>query len=101
MQLKKDKTEDKLFRQIYPLAKRIKELQTQFKDLGGFVEDRELLECRCGFMEDVNCEGLLITYKYKKGKKNLVDSGLRFKKNKSNKYICPICKSEHKQGKQR
>lgn len=56
---------------------------------GLFLEDRPLLECaRCGLLEDVGCYGLLMTYF---SGKPAVDSGLRFRKDKLNRYICPNC----------
>jgi hypothetical protein len=56
---------------------------------GLFMEDRDLLECaRCGLLEDVSCYGLLMTYL---SGKPPIDSGLRFKKDKRGRYICPNC----------
>ena len=56
---------------------------------GLFMEDRDLLLCsRCGLLEDVGCCGLLMTYPTGKPP---VDSGLRFKKDKRGRYICPNC----------
>lgn len=50
-------------------------LEAEAKKNGIFLCDRELFECKCGFMEDVAFGGRLITYK--KGDR-AVDSGLRF-----------------------
>jgi len=56
---------------------------------GLFLEDRDLLECvRCGLLEDVGCYGLLMTYPTGTPP---VDSGLRFRKDKRGRYICPNC----------
>jgi len=56
---------------------------------GLFMEDRDLLECaRCGLLEDVGCYGLLMTYP---AGTPPVDSGLRFRKDKRGRYICPKC----------
>ena len=56
---------------------------------GLFMEDRDLLQCaRCGLLEDVGCYGLLMTYF---SGKPPVDSGLRFRKDKRGRYICPNC----------
>jgi hypothetical protein len=53
------------------------------------MEDRDLLQCpRCGLLEDVGCYGLLMTYF---SGKPPVDSGLRFRKDKRGRYICPNC----------
>ncbi len=56
---------------------------------GLFMEDRDLLLCsRCGLLEDVGRYGLLMTYP---ADNPPVDSGLRFKKDKRGRYICPNC----------
>jgi hypothetical protein len=56
---------------------------------GLFLEDRDLLQCaRCGLLEDVGCYGLLMTYL---SGKPPIDSGLRFRKDKWDRYICPKC----------
>ena len=56
---------------------------------GLFMEDRDLLQCaRCGLLEDVGCYGLLMTYF---SGKPPVDSGLRFRKDKRGRCICPNC----------
>lgn len=65
-------------------------MEAQAKKTGIFLCKRELLDCKCGFMEDVAFDGRLITYK--KGDRT-VDTGLRFKKAAENNYVCPICKS--------
>ncbi len=61
----------------------------QAKALGLFMDDRELLECPgCGLVEDVGCDGRLMTYR--DGEKPF-DSGLRFKNVSDGCYRCPAC----------
>ena len=48
---------------IYLLAAELTKLKARAKALGVFTNERELLACpRCGLVEDVTCDGLLITY---------------------------------------
>jgi len=71
------------------LHREIARVQRLAQATGLFLEDRDLLECaRCGLLEDVSCYGLLMTYL---SGKPLIDSGLRFKKDKRGRYICPNC----------
>ncbi len=63
------------------------------KELGLFIEDRELLTCpKCGLQEDVTFSGILeVTMPPHQGE----DTGLRFKnvKRRSNFWRCPACKA--------
>ena len=60
------------------------------RELGLFVDDRELLEChKCGLMEDVDINGKLLTVFEKEPNK---DTGLRFKEiGNSATFRCPNC----------
>lgn len=58
--------------------------------MGVFTNDRELLECsKCGLVEDVLTDGILVTYH--KNIRNPNDSGLRFEKIGEDKFRCPAC----------
>jgi hypothetical protein len=84
------------YNSILPLAKKIKALKATVKELGGFAEDRELLECSgCGLMEDVTFEGKWIVYKEGSEQK---DSGLRFISldDEDSLFRCPSCGIEIK-----
>ena len=71
------------------LHREIARVQRLAQAAGLFLEDRDLLECaRCGLLEDVGCYGLLTTYL---SGKPPIDSGLRFRKDKRGRYICPNC----------
>ena len=71
------------------LHREIARVQRLAQAAGLFLEDRDLLECaRCGLLEDVGCYGLLMTYL---SGKFPIDSGLRFRKDKRGRYICPNC----------
>jgi len=65
-------------------------LKEKGKELGLFVDDRELLEChKCGLMEDVDINGKLLTVFEKEPNK---DTGLRFKEiGNSATFRCPNC----------
>jgi len=70
-------------------AVRLSTVQRQAEKLGIFTGMRDLLKCtKCGLVEDVLCDGRLVTY-YEE--KNRDDSGLRFKHKKGNIYHCPKC----------
>ena len=63
--------------ELRSLAEKLLEIQAQAKQLGIFIEDRDLLECvHCQLIEDVACDGRLFTY-WKMGKDHK-DTGLRF-----------------------
>jgi len=71
------------------LLREIARVHRLAQEAGLFLEDRDLLECpRCRLLEDVGCYGLLMTYPMGAP---AVDSGLRFKKDKRGRYICPNC----------
>ena len=80
------------------LAKQIAALQEQARALGVFPGDRELLECpKCGLLEDVTCNGQLIT---SRPSAEGQDTGLRFQELPGNRFRCPACGSlvhEHTQ----
>jgi ribosomal protein S27AE len=74
---------------IRPLAAEIVALQKQMRALGMFANERELLECpRCGLMEDVSCEGMLLTCN---SADFGTDTGLRFEELTLESYRCPSC----------
>lgn len=71
------------------LAAELTELKARATALGVFTSDRELLACPgCGLVEDVTCDGLLITYMSSALER---DSGLRFENTSSNLFRCPAC----------
>ena len=77
---------------ISPLAARLQDIQKKAKELGIFTNDRELLECpHCGLLEDVACDGRLITYR--SGDQTFLDTGLRFQEISSRSFRYPRCKS--------
>ncbi|MCX7047662.1 MAG: hypothetical protein NTX50_19530 [Candidatus Sumerlaeota bacterium] len=72
------------------LVRQLVEVRKQAEALGMFTHDRELLECpRCGLLEDVTFEGMLITYQ--KDAKDQSDSGLRFRPMDKATFQCPAC----------
>lgn len=76
-------------RNISALAAKLSAVQRQAEKLGIFTESRDLLKCtKCGLMEDILCDGRLVTY-YEGEKRD--DTGLRFKHKKSGAYYCPKC----------
>jgi rubredoxin len=80
---------DDLVAAIRPLAAEIVALQTQMKALGMFANDRELLECpRCGLMEDVAANGMLLTCTPTELGN---DTGLRFEELTPDSFRCPSC----------
>jgi len=84
------------YNSFLPLAKELKLIKAKVKKLGGFVEDRELLECSdCGLVEDVTFEGMWIVYKEGEEQK---DAGLRFISldNEDSLFRCPSCNKEVK-----
>lgn len=92
MNKKTKKNLDVAIKSITKLAAKIKELQLKAEELGLFFNDRELLECKkCGLVEDVASEGVLITYN---SSDVAADIGLRFDPCEKNKYLCPVCGSK-------
>jgi predicted RNA-binding Zn-ribbon protein involved in translation (DUF1610 family) len=76
---------------IRQLAIRLAALQKQARSLDIFANDRELLECpKCGLLEDVTINGLLITYRPLDEAK---DTELRFKELSQGRFRCPACGS--------
>jgi len=76
---------------IRRLAKQIAALQERARSLGVFPGDRELLECpKCGLLEDVTCNGRLITARPPAEGQ---DTGLRFQELPGNRFRCPACGS--------
>jgi len=73
------------------MAKTGQKLQKKVKTRDQFNENRELLECTCGLLEDVTLEGRLFTY-HKNGL-SFKDTGLRFIKINEDTFCCPECKT--------
>jgi len=83
--MKKDDMEN-----LYSAVRTLQEAKRQARELGMFVEERDLLECpACGLWEDVNCEGMLLVYQ--KDDPSQVDSGLRFREVDGTHFVCPAC----------
>ena len=77
-------------REYYKLAARLQETLQRAKELGMFVEDRELLRCGiCGLIEDVTFKGLLVVYPDTDESQS--DTGLRFEEIDGERYRCPWC----------
>ena len=78
-----------LIKNISGIIKEFSVVQNQAKKLGIFSDPRDLLKCKkCGLMEDVLCDGQLVTY-YEG--KQMDDTGLRFRRKSSGIYYCPKC----------
>ena len=61
---------------LIAVVRELEQVKQQARALGIFTDDRELLECpSCGLLEDVTCEGLLVTYP--KDSADLKDCGLQ------------------------
>ena len=86
-----NKKKKSLFAKILPIAKEIQKLKKQAEALGLFTNDRELLECPCGLMEDVACGGRLFTCR--NGEPEDKDTGLLFEKMYEDMFRCPVCKN--------
>ena len=74
------------------LAERLLEIQVQAKQLGIFVDDRDLVECvDCQLIEDIALNGRLFTFW--KNDKDSKDTGLQFiELNQSEAlFQCPNC----------
>lgn len=77
-------------RDLVELARQLEQVKQQARALGIFTDDRELLECpKCGLVEDVTAEGLLVAYP--KTSKDLIDCGLRFRQLDETSFKCPAC----------
>jgi uncharacterized C2H2 Zn-finger protein len=76
---------------IHELAGRLVEAKEKARQLGMFVDDRELLTCpECRLMEDVSVNSILLTcYPTNLG----VDTGLRFVETDkaAHRFRCPAC----------
>ena len=82
-----------LVSKIRPLARELVRVKKQAEAMGGFTNDRELLECRrCDLVEDVAFDGRLVTYHRKS--KDYSDSGLRFERLNDKTFRCPICRTK-------
>lgn len=74
---------------ISSLTAKLAAVQEKAKNLGIFTESRDLLKClKCGLMEDVLCDGRLVTYY---NGESIHDTGLRFKHKRGDIYYCPGC----------
>jgi len=79
-----------LVRSAGRIAAQLRDVREQAEALGIFCADRELLECpSCGLVEDVACDGRLMTYKPSDGA--IADTGLRFEEADECRYRCPEC----------
>ena len=77
--------------ELLALASALQNAREQAKQLGIFIDDRELLRCHsCGLNEDIEFSGRLITYF---GEPGSPDTGLRFKKRADGKFRCPKCRT--------
>ena len=74
---------------LKPLVRRLVKVKKQAEAIGLFTNDRELLECPCGLIEDVAFDGRLFTYH--KNDHAFKDTGLRFIKVNENAFHCPVC----------
>ncbi|MGH8191673.1 MAG: hypothetical protein ACRD22_01840 [Terriglobia bacterium] len=76
---------------IMALAEQLNLLKEEARRLGVFTNDRELLDCtKCGLMEDVTIDGILITIR---SESQTQDTGLRFLPvgKGGAKFRCPAC----------
>lgn len=81
----------RLFHDISSLASRLVDIHQKAKELGIFVDDRELLRCpQCGLAEDVTCEGRLTTVQ--PDDENYADTGMRFEEIDATHFRCPQCR---------
>ena len=93
---KKNKSGKKsLVDDLIPLVRELERIKQRARALGMFTDDRELLECpKCGLLEDVTAEGLLITYP--KASEEMKDCGMRFKPVDESTFECPSCETRIK-----
>jgi hypothetical protein len=75
--------------ELAELAARLIKARKHAAALGIFTDDRELLACACGLMENINFGGTLFTCLAAHLEK---DTGLRFKRLNQHAYRCPKCK---------
>lgn len=75
---------------LLKVVKQLVKINEEARALGIFVDDRELLVCpKCGLMEDIDSNGMLLTVFEKSQNK---DTGLRFEEIKNSKtFRCPSC----------
>jgi rubredoxin len=86
---------------LYQLAMELQAAQKRAKELGIFVENRDLLMCdTCKLMEDVDIRGVLSTYvcpadfydpEPPLDWKAPPDTGLRFEEIGEDEFRCPVC----------
>ena len=79
---------------LKPLVRRLVKVRKQAEAIGLFTNDRELLECTCGLIEDVAFDGRLFTYH--KNDHAFKDTGLNFIKVNENTFCCPVCETKLK-----
>jgi hypothetical protein len=91
-----EKTRDNrsLLSDLKPLVRRLLKVKKQAEAIGLFTNDRELLECTCGLIEDVAFDGGLFTYH--KNDHAFKDTGLCFTKINEDTFSCPVCKTRLK-----
>ncbi len=78
-------------KKLFILVARLRLIQQEAKKLGLYTNDRELIECKCGLMEDVDVYGRLLTVRT--GGFTCRDTGLRFKEINPTSFRCPQCRS--------
>ena len=79
-----------LVKSVGRIVAQVRDVREQAEALGIFWADRELLECpSCGLVEDVACDGRLMTYK--PSDEAITDTGLRFEEEDECHYRCPKC----------
>ena len=87
--------DSELISKIRPIARAIMRVKRKAEALCIFTNDRELLECTgCDLVEDVTCDGFLITYH--RDSDSMEDCGLRFEEREHDVFRCPVCKAELK-----
>ena len=80
--------------ELIPLVRRLVKVKQQAEAVGLFTNDRELLECTCGLIEDVAFDGRLFTYH--KNDHAFKDTGLRFTTVNEDTFSCPVCRTKLK-----
>jgi hypothetical protein len=76
---------------LKPLVKKLVKIRKLAETNGLFTNDRELLECSCGLIEDVAFDGRLFTYRT--SDPAFSGTGLQFRKVNKDVFCCPICKA--------
>lgn len=75
---------------LFADVRELERAKEKARALGLFTDDRDLLECpMCRLLEDVTCDGLLITYR--NDSPDMTDTGLRFLELNENAFQCPAC----------